>query len=704
MGDTGASPPPPNELERLLEIARAITAATTAAGSLAGALEATVDELFALSGHQGVTGTLIDHEAGEQVVVADRARRANTALGHRRPIGEGLIGAVVTSHQQLLMGDAGDDPRYSWDADTQVFHSLLLTPVVVDGRCEAVLELADTERDRYGEADATLLRIAADQLAATLRGIRLREQSERRARSLDVAARVAQSVAAATTVEQALELAARATHRTAGFRRVAATLVLDETGEQLHLVEVGPPRPFTPVRRPLGSGPIGIALTTQQPVRTTGEDGPLLVVPVVVEGKAVAALDVVEAGDTFDPADSALMTLVAEQLAAAWRSLRHRDESERRAHRLALASEVAKLVTSSGPLDEMLQDVARTVCDHTGYDSVTIAMADRAAGVQVYVADESRREPSQTGLRRPLDAGICGRTLRTGLPFRSGRADGDPAYDWQSDEPYRSAIVTPVNVDGECVAAVGAWTQEQHRFDAWDEVTMETIAEQLAIAISARRLREQSERRAHRLALSLDVARAIVGAETIDATLQAAVNALFDTLGCTTVNAVRADGDEQVLVAVRDGGGRPADRSAQAAHGRDVGPRVRDRPDRARVEPAAGRPDQPVDRRAQPRVRPDRAGPGRRRGDGGAGAVRRVDRPVRGPGRAADAGRRRAGGCGAPRRAAARRVGAARPPPGTRLRHRPADRRRRERGRRGAHRGAPGARVHRMHQRRGHPS
>jgi GAF domain-containing protein len=559
VGDTAASPPHTTELERLLDLARAITAATTTAGSLAGALEATVDQLFARSGHQGVTGTLIDHEAGEQVIVADRARRAITAVGLHRPIDTGLVGAVVQTHQQLLLGNAGADPRYSWDADPAVYHSMLLTPVVVDGRCEAVLELADTERDCYDEADATLLRIAADQLAATIRGVRLREQSERRARSLDVAARVARSVAAATTVEQALELAARAAHRAAGFRRVGATLVLDETGEQLHLVEIGSPEPFTPVREPLGAGPIGIALTTQQPVRTAGNDGPVLVVPVVVEGQAVAALDVVESGDAFDQADSALLALVAEQLAAAWRSLRHRDESERRAQRLALASEVAKLVTSPGSLDEMLQAVARTVCDHTGYDSVTIAMADRPAGEQVYVADESRREASQAGLRRPLDAGICGRTLRTGLPFHSGRADGDRAYDWQSEEPYRSAIVTPVMVDGECVAAVGAWTQEQYRFDAWDEVTMETIAEQLAIAISARRLRDESDRRAHRLALSLDVARSIVGAESIDATLQAAVDALFAAVGCTTVNAVRADGDEQVLVALRTAAGdRPA--------------------------------------------------------------------------------------------------------------------------------------------------
>ena len=145
MGDTGATPPPPNELERLLELARAITAATTTAGSLAGALEATVDEIFALSGHQGVTGTLIDHEAGEQVIVADRARRAKTAVGNRRPLDEGLIGVVVASHQQLLMSDAGDDPRYSWDADPQVFHSMLLTPVVV---ASAPSPAASTRRSR----------------------------------------------------------------------------------------------------------------------------------------------------------------------------------------------------------------------------------------------------------------------------------------------------------------------------------------------------------------------------------------------------------------------------------------------------------------------------------------------------------------------------------------------------------------------------
>ena len=219
---------------------------------------------------------------------------------------------------------------------------MLLTPVVVDGRCEAVLELADSERDRYGEADATLLRIAADQLRRPRsRGVRCASRQRRAGASTSRPAST-QSVAATTTVEeQALELAARATHRAAGFRRVAATLVLDETGEQLHLVEVGAIAAVHAGARPLGSGPIGIALTTQQPVRATGDDGPLLVVPVVVEGEAVAALDVVEAGDTFDQADSALMTLVAEQLAAAWRSLRHRDESERRAHRLAVASEVA---------------------------------------------------------------------------------------------------------------------------------------------------------------------------------------------------------------------------------------------------------------------------------------------------------------------------------------------------------------------------
>ena len=62
--------------------------------------------------------------------------------------------------------------------------SELLTPVIVDGECLAVLGVYDEARDRFEPADALAMRTVTDQVAAICRGVLLREQSERRAERL----------------------------------------------------------------------------------------------------------------------------------------------------------------------------------------------------------------------------------------------------------------------------------------------------------------------------------------------------------------------------------------------------------------------------------------------------------------------------------------------------------------------------------------
>ncbi len=435
-----------------------------------------------------------------------------------------------------------------------------------------MLELCDTRPDRFGDADIALMRIVAGQLAATLRGVRSRVDSERRAARLELAAAVAAAIAPATTVTQALELAAIAIHERAGYERVSASLVLPDSGEQLEMVDIGHGATTEPVRRPIDDGLTGEAIRTHQqftvgsvradhryawPVELEIES--LLVTPIVVDDTCVAAIDVADRRiDAYDREDAALMAVVAEHLAAAWRSVRLRDQAERRARRLAIASEVSKLSTAPGSIEDMLRETARVVFEQTGYDAVTITLADERAGEQVVIARHTADGEAVGEVRRPIATGLAGRTIRTGVQILTGRVDLDPAADGGQDEPYLSAIVTPVMVDGRCFATVDVWELQPHRFDTWDAVAMETVTEQLAIAIRARDLRGQSDRRAQRLALSLDVAHAVAGEQTISGTLQATVDTLFVSIGCTTVCAVRADRGEQVLLAARSSlGERP---------------------------------------------------------------------------------------------------------------------------------------------------
>jgi two-component system sensor histidine kinase UhpB len=57
---------------------------------------------------------------------------------------------------------------------------------MVDGRCIAVLGVYDEHRDRFEPADALAMHTVSDQVAATCRGVLLREQSEQRAQRLAV--------------------------------------------------------------------------------------------------------------------------------------------------------------------------------------------------------------------------------------------------------------------------------------------------------------------------------------------------------------------------------------------------------------------------------------------------------------------------------------------------------------------------------------
>jgi signal transduction histidine kinase len=117
------------------------------------------------------------------VVVANLGDEGTTAPGLRRPIDAGTVGVVIASGEQLVLDDAPTHPAYDWPAPIPL-PSELLTPVMVDGECIAVLGVYDEHSDLFDAADALAMQTVTDQVAATCRGVLLREQSEQRAERL----------------------------------------------------------------------------------------------------------------------------------------------------------------------------------------------------------------------------------------------------------------------------------------------------------------------------------------------------------------------------------------------------------------------------------------------------------------------------------------------------------------------------------------
>jgi GAF domain-containing protein len=242
------------------------------------------------------------------------------------------------------------------------------------------------------------------------------------------------------------------------------------------------------------------------------DDVSILYVPVVVEGRCEALLQLAsEASDAFTADDELLMVTVAEQVAAALRGARLRSESEQRARRLALASDIARRIAAAESADDVMRTAVRLVHESTGCTSAAgIRLSpDRSEQIFTTVID-GRAGPALEGRRRPVGAGLVGVALSTARQVSVGRSSVSDVYAWPGEPRLESLIVTPVLVDGVSVAALHVADVETDRFDETDASLLRAVAEQVAAALRGARLRAESEQRAGRLALAYVVVSVLV--------------------------------------------------------------------------------------------------------------------------------------------------------------------------------------------------
>lgn len=561
---------------RQIEIASRSARAVGAATTVEEALIAASDALFAGVGYLGVAATLVDHDAGEQVLVADLVTTGVPAPRMRRPLDEGIVGHAIRSGRQVSVGRVSEDPRFSWRWPLEL-ESLLVTPIIVDGRVVAAIEASDPRPDLFDPFDETLMRTVAENLAAVWQTIMLRDESERRAQRLTLAAEIAHLVTVSGSVEEMLDAVARAVFDEARYDCVTAFEVRHDTGEQV-AVSAHSRQGFrnTGLRRPIGDGITGRVIRTgaqfltgnaladpdySWPEETCYES--MIITPVVADGHCIAIVTVGhERPHQFDSWDAVLMETVADQVATAMQGARLREESERRAARLAVSLAVATAVADAQTTNSVLATAVDTLFDSTGYDCVAAVAAHHDTAEQEIVAVRARGGERPVGRRRPIQVGMTGRVIASHHQARGGRIELDPdTTRWEDEAEYRSGLITPVVVDGACVATLELYDEPPDRFELDDATLMQTVAEQVAAALRGARLRVESEQRARRLALVAEVARAAATAESEEEALRVVADRTFALADYQAVGASLAlpKAGEQVVIALQFRGGERID-------------------------------------------------------------------------------------------------------------------------------------------------
>jgi GAF domain-containing protein len=109
--------------------------------------------------------------------------------------GEGIIGQVALTGQEILANDVNHEPRYRFFMQLPETLSEFTLPLKIEERVLGILDVQSNLVDDFDEIDILVLRALADNIAAAVEGVRLYNSLNRRAEQLTTLFEVSNTIA-----------------------------------------------------------------------------------------------------------------------------------------------------------------------------------------------------------------------------------------------------------------------------------------------------------------------------------------------------------------------------------------------------------------------------------------------------------------------------------------------------------------------------
>jgi anti-anti-sigma regulatory factor/putative methionine-R-sulfoxide reductase with GAF domain len=165
------------------------------------------------------------------------------------------------------------------------------------------------------------------------------------------------------------------------------------------------------------------------------------------------------------------------------------EEARRRAAQAALLYEVGQRVSGKLRLEDLFSEIVTAIRDAFDYDGVLLWLID--VGKECVVLETLAGDYADIllpGITLAMGEGMTGQAAATGEAQISGDVSKNPHYVQKAGETTRSELAVPI-ASGETV--IGVLDMQSDQYDAFDDadvMLMETLADQLAVAIENARL------------------------------------------------------------------------------------------------------------------------------------------------------------------------------------------------------------------------
>jgi two-component system NtrC family sensor kinase len=513
---------PTGYLETLQAVASAISGILELDKFLSTALDSAMELLDADKGAVHLMDT-----GGQQLALGSQ-RGLSPAYLAAHPfleVGEQAAGRVADTRRPVLIGDASSAAQMLRAMKGEDFTSLVCVPLQSKSGFLGTVTLLRSREMDFDPTDVKILDIIAHQIAIGMESATLFAEKEHRVNELAALNEIAQAIGSTLDPVQVLKLVAQKTAKTCQVER-CSILLLDRDKQTL-----------VPMMSQFASGAVDGTLwetfkkytyaekvaevpvmaevvrqgktivlvgdsTSRLPSRWIEPFGirSLLLVPLVTRDEIIGliALDYTEEEREFSAQQVSLATTIGGQVAMAIENARLYEAQRHRATQLSVINQVGQRASSTLDLDELLHETAAAIREAFDYHFVSVLVVNEETHEVIQRADSGREEHMHIpGYRQSMDEGLIGWAVREGEALAINDVSQDPRYKegWPEMPFTKSELVVPLWIHSQVVGALDIHSDELNAFDETDLVSIQTIADQVAVSMRNARLYE--EKRSH---------------------------------------------------------------------------------------------------------------------------------------------------------------------------------------------------------------
>ena len=245
-------------------------------------------------------------------------------------------------------------------------------------------------------------------------------------------------------------------------------------------------------------------------------------VPLLAGDQVVGAMGLLsDKPGAYSDSHLRILSIVANQAAAAMMNARALARERARARQLALVDTVARETASILDMDALLPKLANAIQRAFGYYFVGLFLIDDRSGE---IACQAATQPAELGLRRASGVGLVGAAITERRTVRIADVSAEPRFVSTPHLPAtRSEAVVPLFLKDQVIGALDLQSETTGAFSANDEAYLELLAQQVAVAVGDARLYEAEREQAWQSAAMLQVADVARSAETLEDAMEAIV-------------------------------------------------------------------------------------------------------------------------------------------------------------------------------------